>query len=698
MKTTNHFLKKFHAARTGVFTICFLLAGFLASAQSETHDFITYDTAFKTGSGSGAITWTMRISRPRHMFTPNHPDNAPRPVLLTMPGMGETGTNPANLAKFGPHYYMANGWDGSVVLANGKHYPILITVIPSYVNPRAPVIAPLVEHLLNTYRIKRNSVHTAGLSMGGGTWTSLIAYQKSPNDETGMKLITSIVALQGGTNATYAPFNAWAHPGFQAFAVWAQKYKGKFFSLEGIGDTRKLWQISEAMNATVPGSAYFAFENIGGGGHCCWNSMYNPAVTDWTSTNPNIVHNSQHPNTPGTYKKGSNIFQWMLRQGDTSLVGGGVVVPPNVLPTVDAGAAKTIVLPINTIQLSATANDADGTIVSRVWTKTAGPAQFAISNTTVLNPVLTNLAVGTYTFRLTVTDNSGGSAFDNVNITINSEVVIIPDPTPPSGGQQINVSIFGGTNPYNHAEWNNWNILGSGRLTSPVLKYSDGSNSTVKATLSQSTGLGDNTATYQGGMVPAAVLRYTSYSTMARSLTITGLTPSTAYTLELFGSRKGVTNNKTIYHQGSKKDTVNTDNNHNDKGILSLNSDNTGKIVIQLTRTNVYTYLNGFTIRSQATGGALKQSSVNEEETSSFNVFPNPFKDRMVLQVNNDQTGSMKVQLIDIKGSVSKEFNLSKNLAGSTQTYLSAGNLPAGEYILKVTIGEWTESKIIVKQ
>lgn len=694
MKTIFSIFNRSSIVRTAVVACLFLFSGLVASAQSETHNFVTYDTVFRTGSGASAVTWTMRISRPVNMFTANHPDTASRPLILTMPGQGEVGTNVANLARYGPHYWMNNGWDGSVQLGNGKHYPIIITVISSMVNPRAPQTLPLLQHILNTYRIKRNSVHLGGLSMGGFTWGKLLVYAEYPGDERAMSMITSLTALQGVSNEVFAPYNAWTMPGWTAYGQWAKKYNGKFFGLEGTSDTRKVWSVRDAMDVEKPGNAYFSFENFGGGAHCCWNSMYDPKVTDWTSTNANIVSNSQHPNTPGTYKKGSSIFQWMLRQGDTTLVGGAL--PPNVTPVVDAGPAQNITLPSNTVQLSGTASDPDGSITTYAWTKVSGPAQGSFSSTAIANPTFSNLASGTYKLRLTVTDNRGASIQDSVNVVVN-----VAPPPPATPGQAIQVRIYGGTNPYNNTAWNNWSLgTATSNIVSSTFKYVDGTASTVKATLSQSTAVGDNSATYLGGMVPAEVLRYTSYSTMSRTLTITGLAASKQYTIELYSSRNSTSNNKTIYSSGTAKDTVLTDNNRTEKGIINVAADNTGKIVIALNRTNVYTYLNGFSIIDPSAGSSSRIAAASSETAatvSTMDVFPNPFQDRIVLQVNTAETGAMRVQLIDMSGIVRKEFSLVKNQAGAMQSYLSAGNLPAGEYILRVTVGQWSESKKVTR-
>ncbi|HEU4471297.1 MAG TPA: T9SS type A sorting domain-containing protein [Flavisolibacter sp.] len=387
-----------------------------AHAQSETHDFITYDTLFNVGYAN--LQFRFRISRPVNMFTTNHPDTASRPALISMPGLGEVGTNYANLQKYGPHYWLNNGWDGGIQLGNGRHYPILITVLPSYQYPRGPELNLVLDHLLNTYRIKRNSVHLAGLSMGGFSWGILISHQASAGDETGMKKVKSYVALQGVSCEAFPPYLAY-NIGWKSFGRWASKYGGKFFGLEGTNDGRDVWRVSENMNDSVPGSAYFAFENIGGGAHCCWNQMYDPSRTNWrciAPLAPNIVNNTFHPNTMGTYTGGS-IFQWMLRQGDTTLVGQDGT-PAADAPVVNAGSDQSLVLPLSSVSLTGTATPAGGTTISSyAWTKLTSGAATIVSPNTAATTV-TGLSAGIHTFRFTATSNTGASASDDVQLII----------------------------------------------------------------------------------------------------------------------------------------------------------------------------------------------------------------------------------------------------------------------------------------
>lgn len=88
----------------------------------------------------------------------------------------------------------------------------------------------------------------------------------------------------------------------------------------------------------------------------------------------------------------------------------------NTTPTVSAGADKNVTLPVSSVSIYGKASDSDGSISSYVWTKRSGGA-VTLSNTTTSTLKLTNLVAGTYVFRLTVKDNSGLSAYDEVKVT-----------------------------------------------------------------------------------------------------------------------------------------------------------------------------------------------------------------------------------------------------------------------------------------
>ncbi|HEY9049264.1 MAG TPA: PKD domain-containing protein [Ohtaekwangia sp.] len=91
----------------------------------------------------------------------------------------------------------------------------------------------------------------------------------------------------------------------------------------------------------------------------------------------------------------------------------------NTVPTVSAGTDKTVTLPTSSVSLAGTASDTGGTITSYAWTKQSGPSA-TLSGTSTSTLSATALVNGTYTFRLTVQDNAGATASDDVTVTVNN--------------------------------------------------------------------------------------------------------------------------------------------------------------------------------------------------------------------------------------------------------------------------------------
>ncbi len=93
---------------------------------------------------------------------------------------------------------------------------------------------------------------------------------------------------------------------------------------------------------------------------------------------------------------------------------------PNQAPIVDAGHSQNITLPDNTVTLSGIASDADGNIASYLWTQQSGPGNAAITGIEGPSLEASDLIAGSYSFRLTVTDNDGAGAYDDVSLTVDS--------------------------------------------------------------------------------------------------------------------------------------------------------------------------------------------------------------------------------------------------------------------------------------
>src|SRR5690606_30025577 len=92
----------------------------------------------------------------------------------------------------------------------------------------------------------------------------------------------------------------------------------------------------------------------------------------------------------------------------------------NKPPVANAGPDQTITLPTNSVKISSSATDPDGTISTYRWSYVSGPSSYKITAPNNRITEFTGLVAGTYVFRLTVTDNGGATHYDDVTITVKS--------------------------------------------------------------------------------------------------------------------------------------------------------------------------------------------------------------------------------------------------------------------------------------
>ncbi len=105
--------------------------------------------------------------------------------------------------------------------------------------------------------------------------------------------------------------------------------------------------------------------------------------------------------------------------------------PPNRIPSSNAGPDKNITLPVNSLTLTGTGSDPDGTVSSYVWSQVSGPNTATFSNVSVAEPTVSGLIAGRYVFGLVVQDNQHAfSEADQVAVTVNSAPTPVPTPAP----------------------------------------------------------------------------------------------------------------------------------------------------------------------------------------------------------------------------------------------------------------------------
>ena len=357
------------------------------------------------------------------------------------------------------------------------------------------------------------------------------------------------------------------------------------------------------------------------------------------TANISLAQGNQTIRLISTTTNGWNINWFELTQG------GG-----NIAPTANAGPDQTITLPTNSVTLNGSGADADGTITAYSWSKVSGPAQGTFSSTTVPNPTVSNLAQGTYVFRLTVTDNSGATGSDDVNVTVN--------PTP---GLTTRI------------EAENWTAM-SGVQTEGTWDAGGGLN----------VGWIDNGDWMDYTLNVASAGSYTLRLRIA--------TPNTGARLQVRRADGTVLSTVTLPNTGAWQSwqTVST--------TIQLVQ---GVQVIRLisTTTNGWN-INWLEIASGSGGEANLFTQAAVENTPSENVqvavYPNPVQDQMVLKINNGLKGNLRLRIAGLNGALHRNLNFSKQQE-LIQLNINTANLPKGQYLLIIEMDGWRETRKLTR-
>ena len=126
--------------------------------------------------------------------------------------------------------------------------------------------------------------------------------------------------------------------------------------------------------------------------------------------------------------QGIYLFELHVTDDNGAISGDTVQVTvnaaTNIPPVANAGPDQTITLPVNSITLSGSGSDVDGTVVGYSWTKISGPSSYNIVNANSPGTNVTGLVQGVYQFVLTVTDNNGASGTDTIQVTVNIAAIL----------------------------------------------------------------------------------------------------------------------------------------------------------------------------------------------------------------------------------------------------------------------------------
>ncbi|MBL6448895.1 tandem-95 repeat protein [Fulvivirga sp. 29W222] len=306
------------------------------------------------------------------------------PLMMFLHGAGEKGSgSPSDLEKVkahGPPKEIQNGHNMCFTVDGVEK--CFIVIAPQLPGDKpswgVSLIDEVFRYILNgslNYRVDLNQIHLTGLSLGSnGVYKYSYMSVNDPNKLASISPIAAWADTNKGCVISEREIPLWAFHGDQDKTV---------------GYASGLAMFNSVKDCTTPvPTAELIFTTYEGIGHNSWTRAYN---TGHTYHNP-------------------NLYEWMLSK---SLSGN---------PTANAGPDQSITLPTNSITISGSGSDPDGTITSYQWKRISGPsASLANNNTATLTA--NNLLEGIYTFRLTVTDNSGNTATDDVNVTVNPAAV-----------------------------------------------------------------------------------------------------------------------------------------------------------------------------------------------------------------------------------------------------------------------------------
>jgi len=674
------------------------------------------------------------------------------PLLLFIHGVGELGNGTTQLSyllRHGPPMLINVGSFPATFTVNGQSYSFIV-ISPQFIKgPSVTDIQNLFDYCIKNYHVDVSRIYLTGLSMGGGA-----VWNYASSSSTAANTVAAILPMSGsvGPSSTGPKIIAGAN-----LPVWA------FHNLDDptVSSSKTINWVN-AINAVIPAPSPLAKKTIfNASGHNAWTKAYNPTYTE----------------------NGINVYQWLLLYSRNSTS----QTSTNKLPVANAGADKTITLPVNSVAITGSGTDADGTIASYKWTKISGPTVFSINNSSLASITVSALTAGSYIFRLTVTDNKGGVATDDVTIIVKPLADAIPgvvqaeDYSAMSGVQsQTTTDSAGGQNVgwIDNGDWMDFPVNIT-TATTYKINYriaTDSSNQKFQLKKSDGTVLGTFTMPNTGGWqkwttvtamvtLPAGAqtlrvyslsqrwnLNWIQFVTSSPATTIPGIVQAENYsamtgiqseaTTDSAGGRdvgwidsddwmdftvnvtaaatykinyRTATNSPVAQQfqlrrsDGTILGTYNvpfTGGWQNWKTTSATVTLSAGTQIIRVYSKSSRWNLNWIEFKNSTTARvvtgndlatvnseSLKVVDGNRTARPEINIYPNPVKNMLTMQVNNQFLGALRARITDVSGKVRKEVSTSKSLQ-NIQLNILVSDLNEGIYFITVELG----NKKITKQ
>jgi gliding motility-associated-like protein len=392
------------------------------------------------------------------------------PCIIFLHGSGEIGNGLEpdiwKVALLGPLREVKVNKHTMCFTVNGKQECFIV------IAPQAPYVGAfsgtdfqnLYNHILNSYRIDSERIYVTGLSYGGQT-----SFTWAASDQNSTNKIAALGIMSGMTDCTTAQkvgaknIPIWWHHGDADNTPWTSYAKALtildcinsvnpnpppiFTVYPGLGHSATLWNqaystshtynnpnlyewfLSYRLNGsvkvdlgsdksvTLPTNSINLTSTINSANpitNCAWTKQSGPAAT--------LVNASTSTLTANSLVQGTYVFRLTVKdnQGNTGYDEVTVTVLPEVVnqaPIANAGVDQTIALPTDLTVFKGSGSDSDGSIISYAWTKISGPS-VTMQNLNTASLTVLGLTVGSYVFRLTVTDDDGATGTDQVSLTV----------------------------------------------------------------------------------------------------------------------------------------------------------------------------------------------------------------------------------------------------------------------------------------
>ncbi len=342
---------------------------------------------------------------------------------------------------------IANGLQPAAInpLTGVKYEFIVVSPQDPSWTPNYNSVKYILPNIISRYRIDTSRIYITGAGTGGDGTLTCIA-----NDDTtfikkfAAAATSSSIGVDGVGGLTDVQVEA-------RMRNAAKKYGVQVWTVTGDqdGDLDVDVRYHDSLNVASP-AVPNKLTVISGIGHSSWSKQYDTAFRPTlayygsTVTCNNGCASITAPNTNGSPVRGSgktqdslNLFEWFLLYQRTVTT-----------PTANAGNDQTITLPTSSVTLTGSGTAGAGhTISSYGWTKVSGGSA-TITTPSSASTTVTGLTQGSYTFRLTVTNNVSATATSDVHITVNASGSYASPTISASGNQSITATTANVTSSY----------------------------------------------------------------------------------------------------------------------------------------------------------------------------------------------------------------------------------------------------------